>query len=421
MHTSSSRHRLLRPPSGLPYLQQMKTPDKASRLNLLAIEGAFAVAAAARALELSGREVIHLELGQPDFPTPSHATSAGVTALQADDAKYTAPAGLPELRQALVQYARGRGIPAELDNIVVTSAAKPMLQYALLAAVNPGDEVLIPTTGFPIYPSAVRLAGGIEKHYSIHLTPDGWRLDWDAIERQLSPRTRAIVLNSPHNPTGWTATREDVERIGRIARQHNLWVISDEIYSGLAYDYADGQSPSAAAVPGLLDRTIIIDGFSKRWSMTGWRLGFGIVPKALFTDLVALVINNTSCAPPFIQRGGLAAVSGSQDVVHRLRKSLHERRDRFVAGLNAVPGIRCAMPSGAFYAFADIRELLKTSGLDTITFQSRLLQEFGVAGCPGTDFGPSGEGFIRFSFATAAPKLDRAIALLNAAAKQFAT
>ena len=397
----------------------MTAPTKASRLDQLAIEGAFAVAAAARELDLAGREVIHLELGQPDFPSPSHATVAGIKALEADDAKYTSPAGLPELRAAILRYARGRAIPAELDNIVVTSAAKPMLQYALLAAVNPGDEVLIPAPGFPIYPSAVRLAGGIEKPYPILSTDAGWRLDWDAIERQLSPRTRAIVLNSPHNPTGWTATREDLERIGRIATERNLWVISDEIYSGLAYDYADGSSPSAAAVPGLLDRTIIIDGFSKRWSMTGWRLGFGIVPKALFADFVALIINNTSCAPPFIQRGGLAAVSGPQDVVHALRKSLRERRGRFVAGLNSVPGMSCALPSGAFYAFTDVRELLKRSGLDTQTFQSRLLQEFGVAACPGTDFGPTGEGFVRFSFATAAPKLDRAIELLTAAVKKF--
>jgi aspartate/methionine/tyrosine aminotransferase len=208
-------------------------------------------------------------------------------------------------------------------------------------------------------------------------------------------------------------------RIRRIATEHNLWVISDEIYSGLAYDHPDGSSPSAAAVPDLLDRTIVIDGFSKRWSMTGWRLGFGIVPKALFTDFVALIINNTSCAPPFIQRGGLAAVAGSQDVVHALRKSLQERRDRFVAGLNAIPGIRCAPISGAFYAFTDVRELLKRSGLDTQTFQSRLLQEYGVAACPGTDFGPAGEGFMRFSFATAAPKLDRGIELLREAAKKF--
>ena len=395
------------------------TPPRATRLGALAIEGAFAVAAAARQLDLDGREVIHLELGQPDFPSPSHATAAGVRALEADDAKYTAPAGLPELRAAILTYARGRGIPAELDNIVVTSAAKPMLQYALLATVNPGDEVLIPSIGFPIYPSAVRLAGGTERLYAIELKDGRWQVDFDAIERSITKRTRAIVLNSPHNPTGWTATREEMERIGRMATEHNLWVISDEIYSGLAYDYTDGSSPSAAAVPGLLDRTIIIDGFSKRWSMTGWRLGFGIIPKAHFTDIVALIINNTSCTPPFIQRGGLAAVEGSQDVVHALRKSLQDRRDTFVRGLNSVPGMQCATPAGAFYAFTDVRELLKRSGLDTQTLQSRLLQEFGVAGCPGTDFGPPGEGFVRFSFATAAPKLDRGIELLKEAAKKL--
>ena len=394
-------------------------PAKATRLDLLAIEGAFAVAAAARELDLAGREVIHLELGQPDFPSPAHASAAGIRALEADDAKYTAPAGLPELRSAILKYASSRGIPAELDNIVVTSAAKPMLQYALLATVNPGDEVLIPSIGFPIYPSAVRLAGATERMYPIALVDGRWQVDFDAIEKSINTRTRAIVLNSPHNPTGWTATREEMARIGRIATTHNLWVISDEIYSGLAYDYADGSSPSAAAVPGLLDRIIIIDGFSKRWSMTGWRLGFGIVPKALYNDFVALIINNTSCTPPFIQRGGLAAIEGSQDVVRALRKSLQDRRDRFVRGLNSVPGMTCAVPAGAFYAFADVRELLMRSGLDTLTLQARLLQEYGVAGCPGTDFGPEGEGFVRFSFATAASKLDRGIELLTKAAKEL--
>ena len=393
------------------------SPTKAARLGRLAIEGAFAVAAAARELEQSGREVVHLELGQPDFPSPDHAIAACVRALEADDARYTAPSGIPELRAAILAYARTRGITAALGNIVVTSAAKPMLQYALLATVNPGDEVLIPSPGFPIYPSAVRLAGGVERVYTIGSTRDGWRLDWDSLERQVTPHTRAIVLNSPHNPTGWTASEADMARIGRIATEHNLWVISDEIYSGLAYDHPNGISPSAAAVPGLIDRTIIIDGFSKRWSMTGWRLGFGIVPAALYNDIVALIVNNTSCTPPFIQRGGLAAVEGSQDVVHALRKSLHERRDRFVAGLNTVPGITCALPAGAFYAFADVRPILATSGLSTDDFAAKLLQEFGVAACPGTDFGPTGDGFIRFSFATAAPKLDRAIELLRDAVR----
>jgi aspartate aminotransferase len=397
----------------------LPAPLKADRLGKLAIEGAFAVNAAARALEASGREVIHLELGQPDFPSPNQAIAAGVKALESDDAKYTAPAGIPELRDAILNYARGRGIPAELHNIVVTSSAKPMLQYALLLAVNPGDEVLIPSIGFPIYPSAVRLAGGIVKTYPIALTNGRWQVDFGALEGALTSRTRAIVLNTPHNPTGWTASPEDLARIGRIATERNLWVISDEIYNGLAYDYPDGGSPSAAAVPGLLDRTIIIDGFSKRWSMTGWRLGFGIIPAALYEDLLSLVINNTSCAPPFIQRGGLAAISGPQDVVHALRKSLDERRQKFTAGLNAIPGVRCAPISGAFYAFADVSELLKKSGLGTEAFQERLLQQYGIAGCPGNDFGPGGEGFIRFSFATAAPKLERALELLAKASREL--
>ncbi|MCC7194374.1 MAG: pyridoxal phosphate-dependent aminotransferase [Gemmatimonadaceae bacterium] len=397
----------------------MTKPIPAQRLDLLAVEGAFAVAAAARAVEESGREVVHLEFGQPDFPSPPHATAAAIRALEADDAKYTAPAGIPELREAVVAYARMRGIPAERGNVVVTSSAKPMLQYAMLATVNPGDEVLIPTTGFPIYPSIVRFAGGTVHTYSVALTDSGWQLDWDTLDAALSPRTRAILLNSPHNPTGWTATRADLERIARIAEERNLWIISDEIYSGLAFDYPEGISPSAAAIPGMLDRTIIVDGFSKRWSMTGWRLGFGIVPKELFKGMVDLVINNTSCAPPFIQRGGLAAISGPQDAVHALRESLRKRRDRFVAGLNTIPGRRCAPPAGAFYAFVDMSALIATTKLGTDAFASRLLREFGVAGCAGTDFGPTGEGFVRFSFATAAEKLDRAIELLAEASHAF--
>lgn len=395
------------------------TPARASRLGTLAVEGAFAVNAAACALEALGREVIHLEMGQPDFPSPSHATAACVRALEADDARYTAPAGVPELREALVGYARSRGIPAVLDNVVVTSAAKPMLQYALLASVNPGEEVLVPGIGFPIYPSAARLAGGVVRTYPLVVREGRWQLDFDSLERSITPRTRAIVLNTPHNPTGWTATESDLARIGRLAVTYNLWVISDEIYSGIAYEHRDGMAPSAAAVPGLLDRTIVIDGFSKRWSMTGWRLGFGIVPRALFDDLVVLVINNTSCAPPFIQRGGIAAVAGPQDVVHALRQSLRERRDRFVAGLNAIPGVRCAPVEGAFYAFVDVRGILEKSGLGTVAFQEALLERYGVAGVPGTDFGPAGEGFIRFSFATAAPKLDRAVELLRKAAAEM--
>jgi aspartate aminotransferase len=394
-------------------------PPKADRLGKLAIEGAFAVNAAARVLEESGREVVHLEMGQPDFPSPSHAIAAGLKALQSDDAKYTAPAGILELRQALVKYAKARGIPAEVENIIVTSSAKPMLQYAVLLTVNPGDEVLIPSIGFPIYPSAVRFAGGTNVLYPIELKDGRWRVDFDALEKAITPKTRAIIINTPHNPTGWTASTDDLARLGRLATEHNLWIISDEIYSGLAYEHPDGISPSVAAVPGLLDRTVVVDGFSKRWSMTGWRLGFGVVPKALAEDLVTLIINNTSCAPPFIQRGGLAAVDAPQDVVHTMRASLDTRRTSFAAGLNKIPGVRCAPISGAFYAFVDVRELLKKSGLTTEAFQERLLQEYGIAGCPGTDFGPGGEGFIRFSFATAAPKLERALELLAQAAKNL--
>lgn len=406
-----------RRPAARPPAREAHHP--ADRLGRLAIEGAFLVFGRAKELEAQGREVIHCELGEPDFPSPAHVIDAGTRAINDGQTKYTAPAGMPELREALADYARGRGIDAGPGDIVVTSGAKPMLQYALLAVVNPGDEVLVPDTGFPIYPSAVRLADGIVRTYPISLTGGRFQLDFDALRAAITKRTRVIVLNSPHNPSGWTASKADLATLAELVLKHDLWVVSDEIYSGLAYDYPDGAPPSVAAVKELRQRTIIIDGFSKRWAMTGWRLGFGIIPRELVTPVINLVINNTSCTPPFIQRAGVAAVRGPQDCVTALRNSLKARRDRFVSALSRIPGVVCVPPAGAFYAFADVRGVLKAAKMDTETFQRRVLDDHGLAACAGTDFGANGTGFLRFSFATAAPKLDRAVELLHQARAAF--
>jgi aspartate aminotransferase len=374
---------------------------------LLGAEGSFRVAAEARAIEAKGVEVIHLEFGEPDFPSPPHVVEAAARALHAGATKYAPPPGLAPLRDAIAAASRPRGIQASRENVIVTSGAKPMLQYAVLAVVEPGDEVLVPDPGFPIYPSLVRLAGGTARNYPIASHGDGYSLDLDAVARAITPRTRVLMLNSPHNPTGWVATTGELEALADLALRHNLWVISDEIYDGLTYGAAT--APSIASFPGLAERTIIIDGFSKRYAMTGFRLGYGIMPTAVARHVTTLVINNTSCAPHFVQSAGLAALEGPQDCIATFRETFRTRRDSFVPALAAIPGMAAPSPAGAFYAFADVRAALARTGITSATFATRLLHEFGVAALPGTDFGGGGEGFLRYSFAAAPEALARAV------------
>jgi len=378
----------------------------ASRLDALLIEGSFRVGAEARALERQGRDIIHLEYGEPDFPTPPHIVEAAVKALREGATKYAPPPGIPDLRAALAEYARARGVAATPEEIIVTSGAKPMLQYAVLAVVNPGDEVLVPDPGFPIYPSLVRLAGGVPRVYPIVRQGGDYALDADALAAAVTPATRAVFLNTPHNPTGWVASAPELAAVADLARARGLWVITDEIYDGLTYTGAG--LPSIASLPGLREGTIVIDGFSKRYAMTGFRLGFGIVPRALTEQVTALLINNTSCAPPFVQRAGLAALEGPQDCIAEFREAFRARRDAFSAKLERIPGVAAPLPSGAFYSFSDVRKPLEAAGLSIGALATRLLYEHGVAALPGTDFGPGGDGFLRFSFASAPKLLDRA-------------
>ena len=372
------------------------------RVRSLKAEGAYAVLAKARALEAEGRDIIHLEIGQPDFPTPVHVAEAGVAAIRQGRTRYTAPAGSPDLRRAIAETAGAlRGLSFQPEEVVVGPGGKPGIYYAVMALVDAGDEVIIPDPGFPSYAAIVRIAGG---------TPVGVRLDSDGLynfdmadfERKLSPRMRLIIHNSPSNPTGGVTPLPALERIADAARSQDLWVISDEIYCQLVFD---GEAPSIAGLPGMRERTVIVDGFSKTYSMTGWRLGYGIMPAALADRVALLVTHSVGCTADFTQAAGAAALLGDQSTVAAMRESFRQRRGRTVAALNAIPGVACAMPAGAFYAFPDIRSF----GLSSTEMAGYLLNDAGVATLAGSDFGPGGEGYLRISYATSQELLDMAI------------
>ena len=380
----------------------------ASRVNALSGEGAFEVLVAARRLEAAGRHIVHMEVGEPDGATPPHVLEAGVRALQDGHTRYVNPAGLPALRDAIAASLAWRGVQgAVAENVVVVPGAKPMVFYGLLAVTEPGDEVLVPDPGFPIYPSVVRFAGAVPVRYQLDALGG---LDAERLASLIGPRTRAIVLNLPGNPTGGIATKDVLQRVAELAQRHDLVVISDEVYGRIRYD---GPADSIAALPGLLERTIIVDSFSKSYNMTGWRLGFGVVPAPLVERVATLVVNGTSCTPPFVQLAGLAALTGPQDAVTAAVARLERRRDWLVDGLNGLPGIRCARPDGAFYAFADVRQIEERAGLSTEQLAALLLETHGVALLPGTGFGPGGAGHLRLSFAVPPANLDLALERLR--------
>lgn len=368
-------------------------------------EAAFEVAARARRIEAAGTRVAHLEIGEPGIATPPHIVAAGVAALEAGETRYGPPAGLPELREAIAGALAARGVRAAGENVVVTPGAKPMLAYTALTVLDPGDEALLPDPGFPIYPTAIRLAGARPVFYPLD-PAGGFAPDVAAIEQQLSPRTRLLVLNVPHNPTGAVADASDLEGLAALVRRHDLLVLSDEVGSPFRYD---GPHESIAALPGMEERTVVVDSFSKTYAMTGWRLGYGVMPAPLVEAVTRLVINTVSCTPPFVQRAGLAALTGPGDAVRALVTDLAEKRRLLVAGLNAIPGVRCAAPGGTFFAFPDVREACRIRGETSAQLARRLLADHGVATVEGTAFGPGGEGFLRLSFA--APRADLEFAL----------
>ncbi len=377
----------------------------ASRLIALSGEGAFEVLVAARRLEDAGRHVVHLEIGEPDGATPPHVVEAAVRALHDGHTRYVNPAGLPALRDAIAASLAWRGVRASAESVVVVPGAKPMVFYALLAVLEAGDEVLVPDPGFPIYPSVVRFAGAVPVRYPVDAL-EGGAVDVERLAALIGPRTRALVVNLPGNPTGGVASTNALQAIAELALRHDLTVISDEVYGRIRYD---GRADSIAALPGMLERTVIVDSFSKSYAMTGWRLGFGVLPAPLVERVTTLVVNGTSCTPPFVQLAGLAALTGPQDAVTAAVARLERRRDWLVDGLNGLPGVRCPRPDGAFYAFPDVRQVEERAGLSTRQLAARLLEEHGVAVLPGTDFGPGGAGHLRLSFAVSPANLDLAL------------
>ena len=375
----------------------------ASRMERIGTETAFEAAARARALEATGRDVIHLELGEPDFDTPRHVSEAAVKALLDDKMTHYPPApGIATLRKALADdVKRWKGIEATPDQVVVTPGAKPIMFYAMLALINEGDEVIYPNPGFPIYESMARYVGGVAVPAPLREASD-FRMDVAEVASLVTDKTRMIVTNSPHNPTGSILTPDDQREIARIAVEHDLVVLADEIYGRLQYS---GDALSIATLPGMAERTITLDGFSKTFAMTGWRLGYGIVPKWMMPAFSALVINSVSGTNAFAQAGAVAALTGPQDAADAMRAEFIARRSLIVEGLNAIPGVTCAMPHGAFYAFPNMSSFGRTSN----EIADHLLYDAGVCGLSGTAFGSYGEGYLRFSYANSREKISAAL------------
>lgn len=387
----------------------------APHLALLSGEGALDVFRRATELEREGRRIVHLELGAPDVDAPPHATEAAIRALREGDARYVAPAGLPELREAIAADARSRGVAADADQVIVTPSAKTAVFYAMLATIAPGDEVLVPDPGFPIYPSVTRFAGGVPVGYGVDAADAP---DVDDIEARITPRTRVLVLNSPNNPTGGALDAAAMARLAALVERHDLLVVTDDIYSRLVYE--GGRAPTIAAHEGARERTLLVDGFSKTYAMTGYRLGYLVAPRRWVEPLTTLAINGHTCVPPFVQRAGIAALTGPQDIVPTQVAAYRARRDLLVAGLNALPGVRCPVPAGAFYVFPDFSALLAGHGMTSRALAHRLLEDHGVAAIDGRAFGARGEGRLRFSFASAQADLDDALARVRDAVHALA-
>jgi aspartate aminotransferase len=377
-------------------------PEVSEAVGRLGTEGAFAVLARARALEATGVDVIHLEIGEPDFETPQHVAEAGIAAIRAGETHYCQTAGLPVLREAAARSLSGsRGVDVHPGHVLVANGAKPFLFFTVLATCGPGDEVVYPDPGFPIYESAVRFSGATPVPLPLR-EERGFSFDPAELEELLSPRTRLVILNAPHNPTGGVIPQADLERAAAAIERTPAWVLSDEVYSRITYDH---EAPSIAALPGMLDRTILLDGFSKAFSMTGWRVGYAAVPVALVDPLLRLIVNSTSCVPPFAQLAGVAALEGPQDAVAAMVAEFRRRRDYLVPALDAVPGIRCVEPAGAFYAFPNVSAL----PLSADELAERLLEEAGVALLAGSSFGRHGADHLRISYASALESLQQAV------------
>ncbi len=375
----------------------------AERMSRMGTETAFEAAARGRALEATGRSVIHLEIGEPDFDTPQHIKDAAARGLlEQGMTHYTAAEGIAPLRQAIADdVRRWKGIEATPEQVIVTPGAKPIMFYALLALIDEGDEVIYPNPGFPIYESMTEYVGGVAVAAPLREERD-FRMDVDEVASLVTPRTRMIVINSPHNPTGSILTGDDIRAIAEIAVRHDLVVLADEIYGRLQYE---DEPLSIATLPGMADRTITLDGFSKTFAMTGWRLGYGVIPGWLVPTYSRLVINSVSCTNAFAQAGAIAALTGPQDAADAMRAEFIARRELMVNGLNQIPGVTCVMPHGAFYVFPN----LSSFGRSSAEVATHLLYDAGVCALAGTAFGRHGEGYLRFSYANSRENLQAAL------------
>ncbi len=375
----------------------------ADRMSRILIESAFDVLVRARALEAQGRHIIHLEIGEPDFPTPAHVIEAGKQALDEGWTHYGPTQGYPELRDAIAEHISAtRGIAVSGKHVCVVPGGKPMIFFPMMALLEPGDEVIYPNPGFPIYESMIRFLGAVPVPIPL-LEDRGFSFDLEVFRASLTPKTKMVILNSPQNPTGGMIPEEDIRAIAVELAERDVIVLSDEIYSRIYYT---PEPPfSIASVPGMLEKTIILDGFSKTYSMTGWRIGYGVMPEWLVDAVNKLMVNSNSCTASFTQRAAIAALRGPQDDVERMNAEFTRRREAFCAGLNSIPGWKCNPPGGAFYAFASV----KGTGMDSKALADRLLQEAGVACLNGGSFGTFGEGYIRFSYANSYENLMEAV------------
>ncbi|MDR1378478.1 MAG: pyridoxal phosphate-dependent aminotransferase [Synergistaceae bacterium] len=374
----------------------------AERMNLLHTESAFSIMARANALEAQGKSVVHLEIGQPDFKTPQNIIDAACKALNEGKTGYTPTSGIIPLRETIAKHCREyKKVDAEMENVVVVPGGKPIMFYTMLMLTQPGDEVIYPNPGFPIYESVIKFSGAKPVPMPL-LDKNEFRVDLEQLKRDINDKTKLIIVNNPGNPTGGVFSKEDILAIADLTRDKGIYILSDEIYDKIVFE---GQPLSIASLPGMKDQTIILDGFSKTYAMTGWRLGYGVMNKELAGHMTMLMANSNSCAASMTQWAAIEALEGPQADVDKMVAAFKERRDYLIEALNAINGIHCVMPQGAFYAFPNISSF----GLTSAQFADRLLEEGGVAAAGGAAFGSFGEGFIRLSYANSLENLKIAV------------